>query len=206
MYMGNPARAPFLGQRVTDKAPSELWSASLSSAIRGMLVVTDEVIVAATTDRGIQTLSRQDGSTFWRRRLDGPPVSPLVVGDVIFTATEDRGRLRSLGLVEGENRWERRHPSVRNPLSFADDTVFVAAEDGSLAAFSRNDRPVEPLWLTRFPRAPSAGPLILDRWAVYVAFDSVSSWSTAMMGSVGPPPTARRSWPARRPATARRSI
>ncbi len=172
-YLGNNTRAPFANQAVGEQPPTVLWTASLGSGIRGMLVVTDEVIVAATADRNIQTLSRQDGSMFWRRRLDGPPVSPVLVGDVIYTATEDKGRLRSLSLIEGGDLWHRRFPSVRAPLALAGDTLYAATDLGSLVALLAGEEEKEPLWQVRFKRAPSAGPLVLDGWVVYVAYDSL---------------------------------
>ncbi len=172
-YLGNAARAPFTSQPVSEQPPTVLWTASLGSGIRGMLVVTDEVIVAATADRNIQTLSRQDGSLFWRRRLDGPPVSPVLAGEVIYTATEDNGRLRSLDLIEGGDLWRRRLPSVRVPIALAGDTLFAATDAGSLVAFLTDEDDEEPLWNVRFPRAPSAGPLVLEKGIVFIAFDSL---------------------------------
>ncbi len=172
-YFGNNTRAPFSNQLVGDEPPTVLWTASLGSGIRGMLVVTDEVIVAATADRNIQTLSRQDGSLFWRRRLDGPPVSPVLAGDVIYTATEDKGRLRSLSLIEGDDLWDRRFPSVRAPLALAGDTLYAATDLGSLVAFVADEEKEDPLWQVRFSRAPSAGPVVLDHWVVYIAYDSL---------------------------------
>lgn len=172
-YLGDATRAPFKSQPVGEQPPTVLWTASLGSGIRGMLVVTDEVIVAATADRNIQTLSRQDGSLFWRRRLDGPPVSPLLAGDVIYTATEDKGRLRSLDLIEGADHWGRRLPSVRVPIALAGDTLLAATDAGSLMAFLTDEFREEPLWHSRFSRAPSAGPLVLDNGIVYIAFDSL---------------------------------
>ncbi len=172
-YLGTVTRAPFSSQAVGVQPPTVLWTAVLSSGIRGMLVVTDEVVVAATADRTIHTLSRQDGSLFWRRRLEGPPGSPVLVGDVIYTATEDKGRLRSIGLIEGDDRWDRRFPSVRTPLALAGDTLYAATDLGSLVAFVADEEEEEPLWQARFTRAPSAGPLVLDRWVVYVAYDSL---------------------------------
>lgn len=169
-YMGTPSRAPFAEQRITDEPPTELWSSGVGPAIRGVPVVTDEVIIAASTDRKIQTISRLDGSVFWRKKLDGPPVDPLVIGGVIYTATEDKGRLRALEIVEGDEIWKRDSPSVATPITAVGDTLYVAAEDGSVVALVSGE---EELWRVFFRRVASAGPLVLDSLIVYVAYDSV---------------------------------
>jgi outer membrane protein assembly factor BamB len=169
-YMGTPSRAPFAEQRIADEPPKELWSSGVGPAIRGVPVVTDEVIIAASTDRKIQTISRLDGSVFWRRKLDGPPVDPLVIGGVIYTATEDKGKLQALEIVEGDEIWKWDSPSVATPITAVGDTLYAAAEDGSVLALVSGD---EELWRVYFRRVASAGPLVLDSLVVYVAYDSV---------------------------------
>lgn len=169
-YMGTPSRAPFAEQQIASEPPTTLWSSGVGPAIRGVPVVTDEVIIAASTDRKIQTISRLDGSVLWRRKLDGPPVDPLVIGGVIYTATEDKGRLRALEVVEGDEIWKRDSPSVATPISVIGDTLYVAAEDGSVLALVSG---MEELWRVYFRRVASAGPLVLDSLVVYVAYDSV---------------------------------
>ncbi len=169
-YLGNAARAPFLGQRISAEPPSALWSASLSAAIRGVPVVTDEAVIAASSDRYIQALSREDGSVLWRRRLDGPPVAPLISAGRIFTATEDKGRLRVLELTEGDDVWKRRLPSTARSLALAGDTVYAVTDDASLYALIDDE---EPLWRVGLPRAASASPLVVGPWVICVAFDSL---------------------------------
>jgi len=170
-YMGNVARTPFLSQRVNSNPPSIMWSQAVGAAMRGMPIVTDEVIIAATTDRNIHTLNRLDGSTYWRRKVHGPPVSPLVVGRVIYAGTEDRGQLITLEAVEGEDTWDFDLPSVAVPITLAGDTLFAATEDGSLFAIEPGQD--EPIWQAIFPRKASAGPLVVDGWVIYVAYDSI---------------------------------
>lgn len=170
MYLGTPSRAPFAQLRIADQPPTTLWESGVGPAIRGVPVVTDEVIVAASTDRKIQTVSRVDGSTLWRRGLPGPPVDPLVVGGVIYAASENKGKLVALEVEEGDDIWERDAPSVNTPISVVDDTLYVAAEDGSLLALAEGRNEV---WRVYFRRAASAGPLLIDSLIVYVAYDSV---------------------------------
>ncbi len=170
MYLGTPSRTPFAGLRITEEPPTILWTSGVGPAIRGVPVVTDEIIVAASTDRKIQTVSRVDGSTLWRRGMDGPPVDPLVIGGVIYAASENKGKLVAIDVVEGDDIWERDSPSVATPISVIDDTLYVAAEDGSLIALASGR---EEVWRVFFRRAASAGPLLLDSLIVYVAYDSV---------------------------------
>lgn len=172
-YLGNGQRAPFVSQRVSPEPPSVVWSTSIGSGVQGMPVVTDEVVITASSDRHIQTTSRQDGSTFWRKRMDGPPVSPLVIGEVIYVATENDGRLRALRLDEGDDLWKRDFPPVAVPIWTAGDTLYAASEQGRLIAVSTDEHEEQPFWSARFPGPPNAGPLIVDDWAVYVSFDSL---------------------------------
>jgi len=171
VYMGNLARTPFLNQRINSHPPSIIWSQAIGPAMRGMPVVTNEVIIAATTDKNIHALNRLDGSTYWRRRVDGPPVSPLVVGGVIYTGTEDRGQLATLEAEAGETTWEFELASVMVPIILAGDTLFAASEDGALTAIEVGQE--EPIWQAIFPRKASAGPLVLDSYVIYVAYDSI---------------------------------
>lgn len=170
MFLGTPSRAPFAQLLIADQPPTTLWESGIGPAIRGVPVVTDEVIVAASTDRKIQTVSRVDGSTLWRRGLPGPAVDPLVVGGVIYTASENKGKLVALEVEEGDDIWEHDAPSVSTPISIVDDTLYVAAEDGSLLALASGR---DEVWRVYFRRAASAGPLLLDTLIVYVAYDSV---------------------------------
>lgn len=169
-YLGNAARAPFLRERVSEQLPSIVWSSQVGSGIQGMPVVTDETVIAASSDRYIHTLSRQDGSTFWRKRVDGLPVSPMVIGDVIYTATTTKSRLRSLRIADGDNVWNRRFPAVSVPLSLIGDTAYAATEDGYLFAVTSME---QPLWSTRLSGPATAGPLVLDDWVVYLSLDSL---------------------------------
>ena len=170
--MGNYARTPFLHERVAVEPPEIVWTSSVGSGIQGMPVATDEVIVAARSDKQIETISRLDGTTFWSRRIDGPPVSPLLIGDVIYTATEEDGRIRAMQLEEGDDVWKRDIPSVKQPITIVGDTVFAATENRIVLALT-SDR--EPIWSVRLPRAASASPIVLDDIVVLAAFDSLFS-------------------------------
>lgn len=170
MYLGNPGRTPFLAERISEREPTEVWSTAVGAGLNGMPIVTDELIVATTTDRSIKTISPQDGSTFWEDRLEGPPVSPLVIAGVIYTATEQEGRLRAMELREGDKLWERELPSVRHPIAISADTLYVATENGVAFASSGEENPI---WMTRLPQVPIAGPLVVDDWLIYVTHDSI---------------------------------
>jgi outer membrane protein assembly factor BamB len=183
MYMGNIARAPFLAEEVSDREPSIVWSTGVGTGIQGMPVVTEQAIIAATSDRYIEVLSREDGSTFWRRRLEGPPVSPLVIGNVIYTATQGEGRLRSLDIEIGDELWKQKLPSVRVPISISGDTLYAATENGTVVAFDECPRSSgpgacysrrgEPIWHTGLTQPPSAGPIVVDDALVITTFDSI---------------------------------
>lgn len=170
-HLGNGARAPFLAEHVNSDTPSVVWSASIGGGIRGVPVVSGEVIIASGTDRYIYALSRQDGSELWRKRLDGPPSPPLVTGDVIYTATEGRGQLLALQFREGEDIWEQDFTSVATTMSLIHDTLYVATEDGFLYALDTTER--GQIWRVRFPRAAIAGPLIVGRWLTHITADSL---------------------------------
>ena len=170
-YLGNYARTPFLNQRITSEPPNIVWEMYVGPALRGMPVVTDEVIIAAASDRRVHSLNPVDGSTFWRSRIDGPPNQLLVVGDVIYAGTEADGRLVALDAVLGKDTWKFKLPSIEKPITLAGDTLFAATEDGSLFAIETGEE--EPIWRAFFPRAASASPLVLDGWIVYVAYDSL---------------------------------
>ena len=170
-FMGNSARAAFLDQKIPENVPNIAWSAGAGSGLRGMPVVTEEVIVASSKDRYINVLSRLDGSTLWRKRLDGPPVPPLVRGDLIYTATENKGKLRVLSLKDGRDIWKWNLPSVAQTIAMSGDTIYVASEEGMLHAL--DTRTQFEVWQARFSRAPVAGPLVLDRWVAYIAPDSL---------------------------------
>ena len=152
-----------------------VWSAAVGSGFHGMPVVTDEAVLAASSDRYVQAVSRQDGSTFWRKRLDGPPVSPLVVGDVVYAATQQRGFFRAFRAEDGTDIWKRSLPSVRRPVFLAGDTAYLATEDRVLFAFGRQNIPLyeEPVWYALLPQPPTAGPLVAGDWVAYVTADSV---------------------------------
>jgi outer membrane protein assembly factor BamB len=149
-----------------------VWSATVGSGIQGMPVVTDQVIVAASSDRFLQTMSRHDGSVFWRKKLDGPAVSPLLIGDEIYIATEAKGRLVRYNMEKGKRVWRQKLASVSAPIWYAGDTLFVATDDGFLHVYADSDDE-EPLWYTRFPRPPSGGPVVLDQHVAYLGLDSL---------------------------------
>jgi outer membrane protein assembly factor BamB len=164
-----------VAEEISSELPSIVWSEGVGSGIQGMPVVTDQAIIVASSDRHIQGLSRQDGSRFWRKRLDGPAVSPLVIGNTIYTATEENGRLRALHAEAGLDIWKRDLPPVSYPIFLAGDTLYAAGEGGGLFAFGIQNTELhqDPLWVTWLPRPPSAGPLIVGDWVVYAAFDSL---------------------------------
>lgn len=174
-YLGNSARTPFLDEVITNRPPVIVWSAGVGSGFQGMPVVTDEAVLAASSDRYVQALSRQDGSTFWRKRLDGPPVSPLVVGDVVYAATQQKGYLRAFRVDDGTDIWKRSLPSTRKPVFLAGDTAYVASEESVLFAFGRQNIPLydDPVWYALLPQPPTAGPVVIGDWVAYVAADSV---------------------------------
>lgn len=169
-YLGNYARTPFLHERIGSERPEVLWTRSVGSGIEGMPIATDEVIVTARSDKHIETISRLDGSTFWRKQIDGPPVSPLLIGDVIYTATEEEGEIRALRLQEGDDVWRRNTPSVDKPISVVGDTVYAATEDRIVLAITSEP---DPVWSIRLPRKASAGPVVIEDILVLVAFDSL---------------------------------
>ena len=170
-HLGNSARAPFLDVRVTEDTPQVVWSAEVGAGLRGMPVAFADVIVASGTDRYIYAISRQDGSTFWRKRLEGPPSPPLVIGSVIFTATEDNGRLRTLGVETGDETWKQDFPSVSTTMSLSGDTLYVATEDAFIYAIDTGDK--GQIWRTGLRQPAITGPLVVDGWVAYITADSL---------------------------------
>ncbi len=170
-HLGDISRAPFITQRVSLQAPNAVWTASVVSGFRGTAVVTENVIVAGSSDRHIYTINRQDGSQYWKKKLDGPPVPLLVIGGIIYAAIETEGRLRIMSMYDGADIWKLEFPSVRRPISAAGDTLFAATETGLLFALDI-DKQVQ-IWRTQFPRPPVAGPLIANDFVLYVSMDSL---------------------------------
>ena len=170
-YLGTPTRAPFVDQVVSTDTPSVLWIGAVGPSIRGMPVATDQVIVAASADRRIYAVSRLDGSRLWRVKLKGQPLSPLLRADEIYAATDQHGALHVLHMSEGEELRELRLPPVERTPALAGDTIYIATQGGFLYAF--NPRSDEPAWVSRFRRSASAGPVVVDEWLIYVAYDSL---------------------------------
>lgn len=170
-HLGNSARAPFLAQRVSQDPPDVVWSAPLGGGIRGGPAVTDHMVVASGTDRYLYALSREDGSEFWSKRLEGPPSPPLLVGNVIYTATEGRGKLRTLRAEDGHDIWKQDFPSVATPMTITNDTLYVASEDGFAYALDTTER--GQIWRVRFPQAAVAGPLVVGNWVTHITSDSL---------------------------------
>lgn len=189
-YLGNPARAPFVDQRVGTDTPHVVWSAGVGNGVRGMPVVTDEVVVAATTDQHLFVVSRQDGSEYWRERLDGPSVSPLVSGDRIYTLSEREGKLRVLRLEDGDKLAELDLPSVSVPATLMDEVLYLATEHGSLQALDPETE--RRIWETGFPDPPVAGPLVIDPWIVYAGRDSLRLVSRGSGRALRSTPLAER--------------
>lgn len=170
-YLGNAARTPFLGERISEAPPQVLWTITLGSVLAGAPIATENVIVAASRDRYIYTINREDGSEFWRKKLDGPPAPPVLAGRTIYTATEGRGTLRILDLESGDDIWKQEFPSVRQPLSLAGDTLFVATDFGTL--FALDVRKQLEIWSLHFSQPPVGGPVIVDDFILYLTIDSI---------------------------------
>jgi outer membrane protein assembly factor BamB len=170
-YLGSQSRAPFAGQTVSTATPQILWTTSVGPGIRGVPVVTDQVIVAASADRHIYTLSRIDGSRFWKRKLKGQPFSPLLRADEIYVATDERGFFYVIHMTEGEELRRIELPPIATTPTLARDTLFVTTDNAILAAVTPASD--EPLWTAAFRRPPYASPVVFDDWVVYVAHDSL---------------------------------
>ncbi|NIR46141.1 MAG: PQQ-binding-like beta-propeller repeat protein [Gemmatimonadetes bacterium] len=170
-YLGDASRAPFVSEVVATDTPQVVWETSVGPGVRGLPVVAGQVIVAASADRYIYSVSRVDGSHFWRSKLQGQPFTPLLRADEIYAVTEEEGGLYVLHMAEGEELRELELPSIATPPAIAGDTTYIASQPGILFAFtSRSD---EPVWTARFRRPPLAGPVVVDRHLLYVAHDSL---------------------------------
>ena len=171
MYLGNPARTPFLSERVATEPPNVVWSVEVGSAMTAPPIVTEQLVIAAARDRYVYVLSRQNGSQYWREKLEGPPAHPIVSGHTAVTVTEEDGELRVIDLKTNDDLWKERMPPVRRPPALAGDTVFVATEDRRLFALHTGQQ--MQIWQQRFPRPPVAGPLLADNVVLYATIDSV---------------------------------
>ena len=170
-HFGVQSRAPFARQVVSTTTPQILWATSVGPGIRDMPVVTDQVIVAASADRHIYTLSRADGSRFWKRKLKGQPFQPLVRADEIYAATDEVGFFYILHMTEGHEIRTMELPPIAATPTMVGDTIFVATDSGFLLAVTLDAE--EPLWTAAFRRPPDAGPVVYDQWVAYVARDSL---------------------------------
>ncbi len=153
--------APAALPRVPRDTPVIAWEANAGAGVRAGPVVTDQVLVLATTDRRIRTISRQDGSEYWSRRLGSPPGPPLAIGDRIYVGTEgaDEGEVRALRFEDGGTEWRRKVGPVRSPIAHFDGTIYGATEFG--LAFALQARDGRELWKTRLPgRARALGPVV----------------------------------------------
>lgn len=171
MYLGNAARTPFVTETVSTEPPEVTWTATVGSGLRGSPIVTQDVIVFAGRDRYLYTLSRHDGSQYWRRKLEGPTAPPAVSGGTIYAATERTGKLRILSLDSGDDIWKEDFPSVSAPLTLSGDTLFIATDMGTLHSLDVGKQ--VQIWRQQFSRPAVAGPLVVDDFVLFVTTDSI---------------------------------
>ena len=147
-WMGGAARAGYLSARAPTDTPAVAWATAAGSGLRSAPVLTDQVVLVASTDRTLRAFDRQSGTEFWGQRLGGTPGAPLLLGDRIYVGTEDgnEGEVRALRFRDGRTQWRRKVGPVPAPLAAAGDTLFGITSRG--AAFALRTRDGREVWKT----------------------------------------------------------
>lgn len=166
--MGDAARAGYRHVRVPRDPPAVVWETAAGSGLRGTPVVTDQTVLAASTDRNLRAFHREDGTEYWSRGVGSPAGPPLVVGNRIFVGTEggDEGEVRALNFRDGSTEWRRKVGPVAAPLAFAKDTLYGVTGRG--AAFALRARDGHPVWRTRVSRRGLLWGPVLGEARVFV--------------------------------------
>lgn len=146
--MGDAARAGYLRARAPADMPALAWEAAAGSGLRSTPIITDQVILVASTDGTLRAFDRQNGTEYWSQGLGSTPGAPLVRGDRIYVGTEDgeEGEVRALRFRDGGTEWRRKVGPVPAPLAAVGDSLFGITARG--AAFALRTRDGHEAWRT----------------------------------------------------------
>ncbi|MFC7138015.1 PQQ-binding-like beta-propeller repeat protein [Halobaculum litoreum] len=105
-------------------------------------------------------LDPDDGSTLWKRSLDGNATesAPAVDGDTIY-CTDERGTLYGLDLATGETRWESTFEGATAPV-VADGVVYAVRSAYELVAVDAATG--ERRFTYEPPQVPLSAPIVGD--------------------------------------------
>lgn len=160
VYLGTQSRSPSAGESLAAQ-PRLRWRTNVGRAIPGGIAVTEDYVVAGTSDRHFAVLDRQTGEILWRKKLAGSVSSvPIVAGATVYAATErPDGRVYALRLQDGKKRWEANTGPVTAHLALAGG-LLLAARVNEIAALDTATG--EHRWRTRISGAVRAAPTVFD--------------------------------------------
>lgn len=138
-----------------------VWETAAGPGLRSTPVLTDQVVLAPSTDRELRAFNLHDGTEYWSRGVGMPPGAPLVVGARIFLGTEGtgEGEVRALRFQDGRTEWRQEVGPVHSPIAFVNDTVYGVTHRG--LAFALRARDGHVAWKTALPgRGGVWGPVV----------------------------------------------
>jgi outer membrane protein assembly factor BamB len=163
------SQAPSADAEVPEAA-SEIWRATLGRRASGPPIVGPTVVAAASLDRYVMLINRENGDRLWRHKMSAPgAAAPLVAGNRVFAASAGpEGSLYAFTL-EGRKLWEVELPFIEGPLAVVDSAVIAGTERGGVIALSTATGEVR--WLHRLSEPSRAGVVHLSDTSVLVATD-----------------------------------
>ena len=131
----NQRRAGYENEAIP-AAPKVVWDVDAGTGMRGTLVLVNQAVLAATTNRQMIAFNAEDGVRHWDQRF-GAAVSSTPMydrGRIYVGTTQYEGTLFALGVERGRRVWKNEIGPVRfSPLVDA-GIVFVGADNGAVAA------------------------------------------------------------------------
>ena len=123
------------------------WTRDVGKSSAGPLALGDSVIVAASADRRVTVLRRDDGAVVWQHRLKGVGTTgALFTQSRVYAASGDtEGQVQSWDLLTGRHRWNTKVGPVTRPLALREGTLYAATAAGAVTALGI-DRGTERWW------------------------------------------------------------
>ncbi len=157
---GDVGRAGHAAQIAPEQEPEVIWRSDVGRGLRSELLVLDDVVLVAASNRLLAAYSAESGRRYWERRLDGSIRAGLLWrADTIWTATENRGGIATaLELRDGSSHWTRDDVGVTTvPPLLDDDLLVVGTVEGYLRAIDAADGTQR--WAIRLPGGIAATPV-----------------------------------------------
>ena len=165
---------------VVPDSVSIAWRTDTGSGILAPLLVSNNAVLATTTNRLLVALSTATGRRYWYQRFDASVVSgAALLDDAVFIATESRrGEAHRVEYARGRKRWSRRVGAVRFAPLVDEGRAIFASDEGRLTAFDARDG--SQAWQARFRGTPAMAPMLYrDRILLATTADTLYSFSRA---------------------------